>query len=269
MKSEMLKPVRGREFLPVGSCPGGEAPADPTNRPESLALEYNSVNKQFLLKRGWTRTSIKRILGEPDRRVPLRSFPERPARDDRPECRYSMDRVLAAEKNGFIRFRKAPKRREPTESEFWDFEDRLLPCLPGPGVPPANWLPKLTRWDFGIQVGVRYPWRVNRLIFTLQDGLLHAYVGHVSGVRWPCPKCGRPSPLYDHLKQTTWVKRVMVLSEDVDPTKGCVPVVVLGRIPRCQCSKHGSRSIQPLLEIAEAPTAPDESDIEWVVRPSI
>lgn len=80
---------------------------------ESLDLEYGSVNKAFLLRRGWTRTAIKRLLGEPDRRLVMRRF-----RKDRPECRYDMTRVLAAERAGKIRYRAAPQRRVPTWKEF-------------------------------------------------------------------------------------------------------------------------------------------------------
>jgi hypothetical protein len=68
---------------------------------EALMMEYGSVNKKFLLNRGWTRTAITRILGEPDRRLPMRKF-----RHDRPECRYDVARVLAAEVAGKIRFRR-------------------------------------------------------------------------------------------------------------------------------------------------------------------
>ena len=72
-----------------------------------------TVNKAFLLKRGWTRTAIKRFLGEPDGRIPMVRF-----RKDRPECRYSMDRVLVVEDSGIIRFRQPGDR-----------------CMPGPEVP--------------------------------------------------------------------------------------------------------------------------------------
>ncbi len=71
------------------------------NDPSVFALAGSSVNKRFLLTRGWTRTSIKRILGEPDRRLALRRY-----RKDRPECRYDLAQVLAAEAAGLIRFRK-------------------------------------------------------------------------------------------------------------------------------------------------------------------
>jgi hypothetical protein len=76
-------------------------------------LDSALVNKLFLLRRGWTRTAIKRVLGEPDQRIPRKEF-----RQDRLECQYSMARILEAEDSGRIRFRKAPVRREPTEADF-------------------------------------------------------------------------------------------------------------------------------------------------------
>jgi hypothetical protein len=79
---------------------------------ESLLLEYGPVNKAFLLNRGWTRTAIKRVLGEPDRRILMRNRPK-----DRPECRYDMTRVLAAEEAGPIRFRRAPERNREDANE--------------------------------------------------------------------------------------------------------------------------------------------------------
>lgn len=77
-------------------------------------------NKTDLLKRGWTRTAIRRILGEPDKRVPRVGL-----RPDRPECLYSDERVNQAERDGKVRFRKAAKSWVPTEKEFW--EDGYVP----------------------------------------------------------------------------------------------------------------------------------------------
>jgi hypothetical protein len=89
---------------------------------ESLLLDYGSVNKAFLLKRGWTRTAIKRILGEPDRRITMRAH-----RKDRPECRYDVRRVLAAEEAGKIRFRRAPE--EPDEADPAEEGTVVANCL--------------------------------------------------------------------------------------------------------------------------------------------
>src|SRR5690242_7174637 len=80
-----------------------KSPRDPVKRPSLQG--YGSVNKALLLQRGWTRTAIKRILGEPDRRITLRR-----RRKDRPECLYDVARVQAAEEAGVIRFRRVPDR---------------------------------------------------------------------------------------------------------------------------------------------------------------
>jgi hypothetical protein len=86
---------------------------NPGNPPVSKVKEWATVNKAFLLKRGWTRTAIKRILGEPDRTLVMRKF-----RKDRPECLYNRERVLEAEEAGAVRYRKAGER-----------------CMPGPHAP--------------------------------------------------------------------------------------------------------------------------------------
>ncbi len=102
---------------------------------EALDMERGSVNQTFLLRRGWTRTAIKRILGQPDRRIAMRLF-----RRDRPECRYDMARVLAAEAAGPVRFRRAPNRRVPTWMEFYGGEVWAPPygdsriCAPDAGA---------------------------------------------------------------------------------------------------------------------------------------
>lgn len=72
-------------------------------------------NKADLLRRGWTRTSIKRILGEPDRKL-LRIG----IRKDRPECIYDSWRVFEAEEAGAVRYRKAPERPIPSDLDYWD-----------------------------------------------------------------------------------------------------------------------------------------------------
>jgi len=94
---------------------------DPTDRPDTRKREYNTVNKAFLIERGWTRTSIKRILGEPDRRLPMVQF-----RKDRPECRYSMDRVMAAENAGSVRFREAGDRFMPSIQAPEDLAEAMV-----------------------------------------------------------------------------------------------------------------------------------------------
>jgi hypothetical protein len=56
------------------------------------------VNRAWLLERGWTRTAIQRILGEPDLKE---------VHKDRIEYLYDIARVLQAEESGPIRYRKS------------------------------------------------------------------------------------------------------------------------------------------------------------------
>ena len=90
-------------------------------------------NLSDLYRRGWTRTAIKRFLGEPDRRIPLRR------REDRSECLYDRGRVLSAEATGFMRFRKAsegPRRIiiDCCEVDEYDCYVQNLNPLPGETV---------------------------------------------------------------------------------------------------------------------------------------
>lgn len=243
------------------SCPDYQIDKD------SLAREYGSVNKAFLLKRGWTRTAIKRILGEPDSRIAMAQF-----RKDRPECRYSMVRVLAAEKDGRLRYRQAPTRRDPSETDYWESADQVL-CEPRslPKVPPGDWLPLLERYDFH-GIGVRYPWWLDRLVFTSQDSTLHLHVGHVPDIHWPCPECGKPCRLYDHRPERVWRRGISipVWGNGSGQRKwvGDVPVIVHGRQPRCHCLEHGPRSLLPLQDFSEAGEVPEDVALEWVIQTS-
>ena len=63
----------------------------PNLDPDGLLDQANSVNRAYLLNRGWTRSMIRRFLGAPDRTIPLR------INHSRPECRYEMRRVFEAE----------------------------------------------------------------------------------------------------------------------------------------------------------------------------
>jgi hypothetical protein len=109
---------------------------DQTKAQDDRKREYSSVNKQFLLSRGWTRTAIKRILGEPDRHTPMVQF-----RKDRPECRYEMERVIAAENAGLTRFRKAGDR-----------------FMPGTNAPEALWDAMLAAGSARARRGVMRVW---------------------------------------------------------------------------------------------------------------
>jgi len=71
---------------------------------------YGWYNKAALRRRGWTRTAIRRILGDPDRTLTRKRYPKRP------ECLYDEERVLKAEEEhahaGKVRFRKRSAPRD-------------------------------------------------------------------------------------------------------------------------------------------------------------
>ena len=53
-------------------------------------------------------------------------------------------------------------------------------------------------------LGVREPWRVERVELKLDGGEVHVRLGHAEGLKWACPECGEPSPLYDHQPERCW-----------------------------------------------------------------
>lgn len=83
--------MQGDEINPEIMRMSGKLPKRlyPNLDPDGLLVA--SVNRAWLLKRGWTRSMIRRFLGEPDRRIPRRE------NHSRPECRYEMQRVREAE----------------------------------------------------------------------------------------------------------------------------------------------------------------------------
>ena len=52
--------------------------------------------------------------------------------------------------------------------------------------------------------GVREPWRVERVELKLEAGEVHVHLGHEDRLKWTCPECGEPCPLYDHQAERCW-----------------------------------------------------------------
>jgi hypothetical protein len=113
----------------VFCCPPGANSDDEQYQLRSAPYqaEGGSVTKAALLRRGWTRTAIARILGEPDRRIVRRDH-----RKDRPECRYDIQRVLKSEgEEARFRFSKTPANRvkpvkKPSTDRNFHLEDRRI-----------------------------------------------------------------------------------------------------------------------------------------------
>ncbi len=43
-------------------------------------------------------------------------------------------------------------------------------------------------------LGIRMPWRVDRVELKLSDGEVHVHLAHDPGLEWPCPECVKSCP---------------------------------------------------------------------------
>ncbi len=104
----------------------------------SQTQEQNEANKNWLFLRGWTKTMIRRFLGAPDRISVLRLRRSQIRRKDRPECLYSMRRVLDAEYTPeFLAWKARLDRiRERAESRS---DDLRIESKPRYGRPLCGW----------------------------------------------------------------------------------------------------------------------------------
>jgi transposase len=83
-------------------------------------------------------------------------------------------------------------------------------------------------------LGVREPWRVERVELKLADGEVHVYLGHEDGLKWACPECGEPCPLYDHQPERCW--------RHLDTCQ--YRTILHAEPPRSNCSEHGPRAVK-------------------------
>lgn len=79
-------------------------------------------------------------------------------------------------------------------------------------------------------LGLKEPWRVERVELKLELLEVHVYVEH-SDERFGCPECGESSPLYDHQAERMW--RHLDTMQYV--------TLVHARPPRIECASHGVR----------------------------
>jgi transposase len=83
-------------------------------------------------------------------------------------------------------------------------------------------------------LGIEAPWHVERVELKLAEGEVHVYLEHQEIGSWPCPKCGRDSPLYDHQEERRW--------RHLDTCQ--YQTVVHARPPRSGCSEDGVRVVK-------------------------
>lgn len=53
-------------------------------------------------------------------------------------------------------------------------------------------------------LGIASPWIVERVEMDIHGLSVDVHLGHGYGTRFACPKCGRSSPVYDHLAERRW-----------------------------------------------------------------
>jgi len=144
-------------------------------------------NLTDLIRRGWTRTAIARILGPPDRRIAPQAFAE---------CKWLASRVYDAEENGPIRYRRRRRinlARQKIARDGWRSDVRMRQRsdgLPLDAVAPALWLGDLRPAD----LDVFPPWGIERLVFATADETLHVFAGHDRRTKWRCPKMQQVLP---------------------------------------------------------------------------
>jgi transposase len=47
-------------------------------------------------------------------------------------------------------------------------------------------------------LGLKAPWRVERVVTQLDAGEVHVTVALPTNTRWVCPECGAAAPIHDH-----------------------------------------------------------------------
>lgn len=78
-------------------------------------------------------------------------------------------------------------------------------------------------------LGLEDPWRVSRVELDLPGGQVTVWVEHASGIRWPCPTCGKLLAIYDHSEERSW--------RHLDTCQ--LRTYLRARVPRVECPEHG------------------------------
>jgi len=78
-------------------------------------------------------------------------------------------------------------------------------------------------------LGLHYPWTVGGVHFSPEGKKVDVSLTHRTGVEFPCPECGVPLPVYDHVPVRTWRHL------DTGPAQ----TLVHARVPRVSCLLHG------------------------------
>lgn len=109
-------------------------------------------------------------------------------------------------------------------------------------------------------LGLKAPWRIERVETQLEAGEVHVWVALPKGERWVCPECHAEAPIHDH-QERTW--------RHLDTCQ--FHTLVHARVPRLKCPTHGIRQLQvPWAEPGSQFTALFEAlAIDWLKATSV
>lgn len=83
-------------------------------------------------------------------------------------------------------------------------------------------------------LGIRNPWRVERVELKLEEGEVHVHLAHDWEEQWPCPECGTSCSLYDHQSERRW--------RHLDTCQ--FQTILYAEPPRSNCPEHGPRAVK-------------------------
>ncbi len=83
-------------------------------------------------------------------------------------------------------------------------------------------------------LGIRTPWRVERVELKLDEGEVHVYLMHDPTALWRCSECGSECGLYDHQEERKW--------RHLDTCQ--YRTILHAAAPRSNCKEHGPRVVK-------------------------
>jgi transposase len=109
-------------------------------------------------------------------------------------------------------------------------------------------------------LGLKAPWRVERVETHLDAGEVHVWVALPQKERWVCPECQAGAPIHDH-QDRSW--------RHLDTCQ--FHTIVHARVPRLNCPTHGIRQLKvPWAEPGSQFTAMFEAlAIDWLQQASV
>jgi transposase len=82
-------------------------------------------------------------------------------------------------------------------------------------------------------LGLTAPWRIERVVSLPEEKRVEVFLNHAPGKAFPCPECGTPLSIRDHVAERTW--------RHLD--SGSFLTVLRSRLPRVACLFHGIRQV--------------------------